>query len=59
MFRVSRFILPGPRGTAVARARRGTLLSEMRGRAARRFLGEITTPRRPEESLVQFLVGIN
>ena len=33
-------------------------LSEMRGRAARRFLGEMTTPTRPGESLLQFLVGI-
>ena len=29
------------------------------GRAARRFLGEIATPGRPGESLLQFLVGIN
>ena len=34
-------------------------LCEMRGRAARRFLGEITTPGRPGESLLQFLAGIN
>ena len=34
-------------------------LCEMRGRAARRFLGEMTTPGRPGESLLQFLVGIN
>jgi hypothetical protein len=33
-------------------------LSEMRGRPGRRFLGEMTTPRRPGESLLQFLVGI-
>ena len=33
-------------------------LSEMRGRPAGRFLGEMTTPRRPGESLLQFLVGI-
>jgi hypothetical protein len=33
-------------------------LSEMRRRPARRFLGEMTTPRRPGESLLQFLVGI-
>jgi hypothetical protein len=33
-------------------------LSEMRGRPAGRFLGDMTTPRRPGESLVQFLVGI-
>jgi hypothetical protein len=30
----------------------------MRGRPARRFLGEMTTPRRPGESLLQILVGI-
>ena len=35
------------------------MLCEMRGRAARRFLGEMTTPGRPGESLLQFLVGIN
>jgi hypothetical protein len=29
----------------------------MRGRPGRRFLGEMATPRRPEESLLQFLVG--
>jgi hypothetical protein len=34
------------------------ILSEMRGRPAGRFLGDMTTPRRPEESLLQFLVGI-
>ena len=33
-------------------------LSEMRGRAAGRFLGEMTTPTRPVESLLHFLVGI-
>ena len=36
----------------------GSSLSEMRGRPARRFLGEIATPRRPGESLLQFLAGI-
>jgi hypothetical protein len=30
----------------------------MRGRAAGRFLGEMTTPTRPGESLLQFLAGI-
>jgi hypothetical protein len=34
------------------------MLSEMRGRPAGRFLGEMTTPTRPGESLLQFLVGI-
>ena len=33
-------------------------LSEMRGRPARRFLGETTFPRRPGEFLLQLLVGI-
>ena len=33
-------------------------LSEMRGRPARRFLGEMTLPRRLGESLLQFVVGI-
>jgi hypothetical protein len=28
-------------------------LSDLRGRPARRFLGEMTTPRRPGESLLQ------
>jgi hypothetical protein len=32
--------------------------SEMRGRPARRFLGEKTFPRRPGESLLQLLVRI-
>jgi hypothetical protein len=32
-------------------------LSEMRGRPVGRFLGDMTTPRRPGESLLQFLVG--
>jgi hypothetical protein len=32
--------------------------SEMRGRPAGRFLGGMTTPTRPRESLLQFLVGI-
>ena len=30
----------------------------MRGRPAGRILGEIATPRRPGESLLQFLAGI-
>jgi hypothetical protein len=33
-------------------------LFEMRGRPAARFLGDMTTPRRPGESLLQCLVGI-
>jgi hypothetical protein len=31
----------------------------MRGRPARRFMGEMTPPRRPGESLLQFLGGIS
>ena len=37
---------------------RPNVLSEMRGCPARRFLGKRIPDKRPEESLLQFLVGI-
>jgi hypothetical protein len=61
--------VPGcPEGRFISRVRLGRrpsrnqphgVLSEMRSRPARQFLGKMTPPRRPGESPLQFLGGIS